>query len=710
MNDKPEDERPKGRGRRDAPRGAGPRARQGADKPVRRSSPKGERDDAARADRPRTGRFKEKPAGRSPGEAGERPRAGRSFSKGAAPQARVSGGRGAEERPRRPAKSRFESKPRYDENPRFEGRPAREAAPPSGGRARSGPRAAPDKRAGTGRDGERASAPRGEARPPKAPAGADKRFGTGERRGGTSRFAKNDHFAKNDSFAKNDRVAKNDRFDKGERPRTRAAGAPSGAAVRTRKPPQPLPAAPAVDEGHDDGRDRIAKAMARAGVASRRDAEVMIAEGRVSLNGEPVSTPATLVGPADRIALDGVEISARERTRLWLFHKPRGLVTTARDPEGRATVFDALPAELPRVVTIGRLDINTEGLILLTNDGGLARVLAHPATGWLRRYRVRAYGEIDQATLDGLADGITVDEMHYGPIEAKLERVQGDNVWLTLGLREGKNREVKRVLEHLGLRVNRLIRVSFGPFQLGDLAEGAVEEVRTAVLRDQLGDRLAAEAGVDLEGPAPAVEVSRATPRSAEAFEERAGGKGRGRDDHGRPARSVWRDSETEERRPPSTSTRVPRRGADPKTAREENAAREHRRASPVTDPKGRRVRVERIVSAPAEAKPARSGPRRPPRDMAEAPERREGRGFQGARPRGGADTAGRPGGAKPRGLRPAGEGRPAGERFRPKSPGGKGPGGKDRGGQGLGGKRPGGRDSGKDRGDRPGGPRRPRS
>ncbi|MFC7399365.1 pseudouridine synthase [Chelatococcus sp. GCM10030263] len=478
-----------------------------------------------------------------------------------------------------------------------------------------------------------------------------------------------------------------------------------------RKPPRPASAAPAADAGHDDGRDRIAKAMARAGVASRRDAEVMIAEGRVSLNGEPVSTPATLVGAEDRIAVDGVEISARERTRLWLFHKPRGLVTTARDPEGRATVFDALPAELPRVVTIGRLDINTEGLILLTNDGGLARVLAHPATGWLRRYRVRAYGEIDQATLDRLADGITVDEMHYGPIEAKLERVQGDNVWLTLGLREGKNREVKRVLEHLGLRVNRLIRVSFGPFQLGDLGEGAVEEVRTAVLRDQLGDRLAAEAGVDLEGPAPAVEPSRATPRSgAEAFEQRAGGKGRGRDDHGRPARSVWRDSETEERRPVSTNTRVPRRGADPKTAREENAAREHRRESPVTDPKGRRVRVERIVSTPAEAKPARSGPRRPPRDTAEAPERREGRGFQGPRARGGADTAGRPGGAKPRGPKPAGEG------FRPRSPGGKGFGGKGPGSRGPGSRGPGGKgpdgkgpDS-KSRGDRPGGPRRPRS
>jgi len=429
--------------------------------------------------------------------------------------------------------------------------------------------------------------------------------------------------------------------------------------------------------------------MARAGVASRRDAEAMIAEGRVSLNGEPVTTPATLVGPRDRIAVDGAPIAARERTRLWLFHKPRGLVTTARDPEGRPTVFDALPAELPRVVTIGRLDINTEGLILLTNDGGLARVLAHPETGWLRRYRVRAYGEIDQATLDGLADGVTVDEMHYGPIEAKLERQQGDNVWLTLGLREGKNREVKRVLEHLGLRVNRLIRVSFGPFQLGDLGEGAIEEVRTAFLRDQLGERLAAEAGVDLSGPVLTADRPALTrPERVEAVELRSGGKGRARDELGRPARSIWRDVETEETRAPGT--RVPRRGADPRAAREESGTREHRRASPVTDPKGRRVRVERIVSGPAEAKPTRSGPSRRPREVPDASERREGRDFQGARARAGAEAAGRPGGAKPRGPKPAGGG------FRPKSPGGKGPGGRAPGGKGREG--------------RPGGPRRPRS
>ena len=227
----------------------------------------------------------------------------------------------------------------------------------------------------------------------------------------------------------------------------------------------------------------------------------MIAEGRVTLNGEVLASPAVNVGPGDRITVDGEPLPAKERTRLWLFHKPRGTVTTARDPEGRPTVFEQLPEEMPRAVAIGRLDINTEGLLLLTNDGGLAKVIAHPDTGWLRRYRVRAHGDVEQADLDKLADGVTVDGMEYGPVEARLDRAQGDNVWITLGLREGKNREVKRILEQLGLQVNRLIRLSFGPFQLGDLEVGLVEEVRTKVLKEQLGAALAAEAGVDFESP-----------------------------------------------------------------------------------------------------------------------------------------------------------------------------------------------------------------
>jgi len=249
-----------------------------------------------------------------------------------------------------------------------------------------------------------------------------------------------------------------------------------------------------------EGGERISKVISRAGIASRRDVERMIGEGRIMLNGETVTTPVLLVNASDRILVDGAPLPAKEHTRLFLYHKPPGLVTTERDPEGRRTVFEALPQDLPRVVSVGRLDLNTEGLLLLTNDGGLARLLAHPKTGWLRRYRVRAFGEITQDQLDGLKDGIEIDGMRYGSIEAKVDREQGSNMWLTLGLREGKNREVKRVLEHFGLKVNRLIRISFGPFQLGELEPGAVEEVRTRTLKDQLGPELAREGKLDWGG------------------------------------------------------------------------------------------------------------------------------------------------------------------------------------------------------------------
>ncbi|MCM5553059.1 pseudouridine synthase [Pleomorphomonas sp. NRK KF1] len=265
------------------------------------------------------------------------------------------------------------------------------------------------------------------------------------------------------------------------------------------KTPSPAPKAKKSPAKADDGADRIAKVIARAGLCSRREAETWIADGRVKLNGRVLDTPAITVKPDDKVEVDGQPLPERERTRLWLFHKPRGTVTTTYDPEGRPTVFSILPEDLPRVMTIGRLDINTEGLLLLTNDGGLARVLELPATGWLRRYRVRAHGDIDQARLDALKDGIAIDGILYGSVEATIDRRQGDNVWLTVGLREGKNREVKTILAHLGLDVNRLIRVSFGPFQLGELADGAVEEVPRRVLRAQLGDRLAGEAGADFD-------------------------------------------------------------------------------------------------------------------------------------------------------------------------------------------------------------------
>jgi 23S rRNA pseudouridine2605 synthase len=247
--------------------------------------------------------------------------------------------------------------------------------------------------------------------------------------------------------------------------------------------------------------ERIAKVVSRAGLASRRDAEEWIVQGRVTVNGRVINSPALDVTANDVITVDGKPLPPRERTRLFMFHKPRGLMTTHADPEGRPTVFDNLPEGLPRLISIGRLDFNTEGLLLLTNDGGLARALELPDTGWLRRYRVRAHGEVTQAQLDELKKGVEVDGVKYGSIDATLERDQGANVWLVFAIREGKNREVRNVMAHLGLEVNRLIRVSYGPFQLGELAEGEVEEVKTRVLREQLGEKIAALAGADFARP-----------------------------------------------------------------------------------------------------------------------------------------------------------------------------------------------------------------
>ncbi|MCB1515033.1 MAG: pseudouridine synthase [Hyphomicrobiaceae bacterium] len=275
------------------------------------------------------------------------------------------------------------------------------------------------------------------------------------------------------------------------------AGLPHAKPRRGPRTPHALHSDDSTAVGAPGAPMRIAKAMARAGLCSRREAERWINDGRVVVNGRRLTTPACEVGLADKVLVDGKPLPAAEPPQLWRYHKPRGLVTTHADPEGRPTVFENLPSTLPRVISIGRLDFNTEGLLLLTNDGALARHLELPATGWLRRYRVRAHGRVTQADLDKLKNGVEIDRVRYGPVEATLDSLQGGNIWLTLALREGKNREVRRILEHLGLQVNRLIRVSYGPFQLLDLKPGETEPVKRRVLADQLGTAMAAELGLD---------------------------------------------------------------------------------------------------------------------------------------------------------------------------------------------------------------------
>jgi 23S rRNA pseudouridine2605 synthase len=237
----------------------------------------------------------------------------------------------------------------------------------------------------------------------------------------------------------------------------------------------------------DHAGERIAKLIARAGICSRRDAEKLIAEGRVLLDGEKVTSPALNIGPNHVVSVDGKPLGEPDPARLWRYHKPSGMVTSHRDPQGRATVFANLPKTLPRVVSVGRLDYNSEGLLLLTNDGDLARRLELPAAGWTRKYRARLFGKVTQKELDRLAEGVTIDGVKYGPIVADLERSKGMHSWASVGLKEGKNREVKRVMESLGLKVSRLIRIQFGPFHLGHLAEGAVEEIPARLWREQLG-------------------------------------------------------------------------------------------------------------------------------------------------------------------------------------------------------------------------------
>lgn len=267
--------------------------------------------------------------------------------------------------------------------------------------------------------------------------------------------------------------------------------------------------------------DRIAKILSRAGVASRRDAERMIEAGRVTVNGKKITSPALNVTASDRITVDEKPLADPEPERVWLYHKPQGLVTTAKDEQGRKTIFDALPEEMPRVMSIGRLDLNSEGLLLLTNDGGIKRKLELPSTGWLRKYRVRINGRPSETSLEPLRKGIVVDGERFQPMQVTLDRQQGANAWITIGLREGKNREIRRAMEHVGFTVNRLIRVAYGPFQLGNLKPGDVEELRRKALRDQLG----LDAGVTPEGTAQKQKPVRVRRNAGPGKETRTGSK-----------------------------------------------------------------------------------------------------------------------------------------------------------------------------------------
>ena len=448
---------------------------------------------------------------------------------------------------------------------------------------------------------------------------------------------------------------------------------------RTFRPRSDAPAtAPAAKE-RDDGAQRIAKVMARAGLCSRRDAEQWIEAGRVSVNGETLTSPAFNVTPEDVVLVDGKPMAQAERTRLFLFHKPRGCVTTDRDPEGRATIFDALPDGLPRVVTVGRLDINTEGLLLLTNDGGLARMLELPSTGWLRRYRVRAKGATNQAVLDELSKGVTIDGIDYAGIEARLDREQGANVWLTMGLREGKNREVKRVLEHIGLEVNRLIRISFGPFQLLELDEGAVEEVPTRILRDQLGPTLAAEAGVDFDGPVGRADRGSGAERAPrEDRQERPPRRDAG---WSRAPEPVEEEQKPRQDRPkPGPRKHISVIRAERRAEAAEGRKRIER--GETADRKGRAVKIERVVAPAGKERPDTRNGRRFSQERGEPDGRtrterpagsrfprsekpREDReDFRGPRP----DRKNKSNRFGGQGERPRGEGRPARDDDRPRS------------------------------------------
>jgi len=338
--------------------------------------------------------------------------------------------------------------------------------------------------------------------------------------------------------------------------------------------------------------DRIAKVLSRAGIASRREAERMIELGQVTVNGKVITSPALNVTPKDRITVAGQPVLEPDVARLWLYYKPDGLVTSTSDEKGRETVFDHLPPDLPRVMSVGRLDLNSEGLLLLTNDGELKRRLELPSTGWLRKYRVRVKGNPVDPDLEPLRKGITVEGERFQPMIVSLDRVQGANAWLTVGLREGKNREIRRAMTAIGLTVNRLIRVSYGPFRLGDMEPGDVEEVRGKTLRDQLGLPPASE---DMTGTAKS-KATRARPGGAAAKPSRA--------PSGTPmAKSVRADAPSDRPAPKPARTSAPRPGAARPTSAGPEAG-----LTPRPKPKAARPTSTRNSG------PAGSPPKNPPR------------------------------------------------------------------------------------------------
>lgn len=400
--------------------------------------------------------------------------------------------------------------------------------------------------------------------------------------------------------------------------------------------------------------ERIAKVLARAGVCSRRDAEKMIDARRVAVNGQVLTGPAVNVTAEDVVTVDGAPIKAAEPARLWRYHKAAGVMTTHKDPQGRPTVFERLPREMPRVISVGRLDLNSEGLLLLTNDGDLARTLEHPSRGWVRRYRVRVHGIVDQKKLDAIADGVTVEGVQYGPVKAELERQQGSNAWIVVSIAEGKNREVRRVMEHLGYTVNRLIRVAYGPFILGRLPRGEVEEVPGKVLRDQIGG-LGEEIPPELRRKQGQTDKwAKAKPKTVKPGQrarERALAKGEGFR-KGEPTRKDGDDATPAKSGGTRTAGRKPE-AAKPEARKPESRAPEARKPEGRPDkPRPDKPRADKPrPDKPRADKPRADKPRADQARRGPAPRKAEGGRPEGRRPEG-KGLGGRPASRKPKDTR----------------------------------------------------------